>query len=67
MTSLVPDCPAIRFSRTSVIDALKNDSTGSGRRVGWLQRLTAAAQAGIAVLLRRICGVQLDQGTRDGP
>src|SRR5207253_3185483 len=45
VTSLVLGLlPAIRFSRTSVIDALKNDSSGSGRRVGWLQRLTAAAQ-----------------------
>jgi predicted permease len=62
VTSLVLGLlPAIRFSRTSVIDALKNDSAGSGRRVGWLQRLTAAAQAGMAVPLLVICGVQLDQ------
>ncbi len=62
VTSLVLGLlPAIRFSRTSVIDALKNDSTGSGRRVGWLQRLTAAAQAGIAVPFLVICGVQFDQ------
>ncbi len=52
--------PAIRFSRTSVIDALKSDSSGSGRRVGRLQRFTAAAQAGIAVPFLVICGVQFD-------
>lgn len=53
--------PAIRFSRTSVIDVLKSDSSGSGRRVGRLQRFTAAAQAGIAVPFLVICGVQFDQ------
>ena len=62
VTSLVLGLlPAIRFSRTSVIDALKSDSSGSGRRVGRLQRLTAAAQAGIAVPFLVICGVQFDQ------
>jgi predicted permease len=62
VTSLVLGLlPAIRFSRSSVIDALKNDSAGSGRRVGWLQRLTAAAQAGMAVPLLVICGVQFDR------
>lgn len=53
--------PAIRFSRPSIVTTLKNDSAGSGRRVGHLQRLTAAAQAGIAVPFLVICGVQLDQ------
>jgi putative ABC transport system permease protein len=53
--------PAVRFSRTSVIDALKSDSSGSGRRVGRLQRFTAAAQAGIAVPFLVICGLQFDQ------
>ena len=61
VTSLVLGLlPAIRFSRTSVIDALKSDSSGSGRRVGRLQRFTAAAQAGIAVPFLVICGVQFD-------
>jgi len=41
--------PAIRFSRPSILSALKNDSAGSGRRVGWLQRLTAAVQAIVAM------------------
>jgi len=62
VTSLVLGfLPAIRFSRTSVTDTLKNDSSGSGRRVGRLQRLTAAAQAGIAVPFLVMCGVQFDQ------
>jgi putative ABC transport system permease protein len=62
VTSLVLGMlPAIRFSRPSVVTALKNDSSGSGRRVGHLQRFTAAAQAGIAVPFLVICGVQFDQ------
>jgi len=62
VTSLVLGLlPAIRFSRTSAIGALKSASSGSGRRVGRLQRLTAAAQAGIAVPFLVICGVQFDQ------
>ena len=62
VTSLVLGVlPAIRFSRPSIVDALKNDSTGGGRRVGHLQRFTAAAQTGIAVPFLVICGVQFDQ------
>lgn len=62
VTSLVlGGLPAIRFSRPSIVTALKNDSAGSGRRVGRLQRLTAAAQAGLAVPLLVIAGVQFDQ------
>jgi len=53
--------PALRFSRPSIINALKNDSLGSGLRVGRLQRFTAAAQAGLAVPFLVICGVQFDQ------
>ena len=53
--------PALRFSRPSIVTALKNDSAGSGQRVGRLQRLTAAAQAGLAVPFLVICGVHLDQ------
>jgi predicted permease len=53
--------PAIRFSRPSILSALKSDSAGSGRRVGWLQRFTAAAQAGLAVPFLVISGVQFDQ------
>ena len=62
VTSLVLGLlPALRFSRPAILSALKNDSAGSGRRVGRLQRLTAAAQAGIAVPFLVIGGVKLDQ------
>ena len=53
--------PALRFSRPSIITALRNDSAGGGQRVGRLQRFTAAAQAGLAVPFLVICGVYLDQ------
>src|SRR5262249_509036 len=62
VTSLVLGMlPAVRFSRPSIITALKNDSAGSGQRVGRLQRFTAAAQAGLAVPFLVVCGVYLDQ------
>jgi predicted permease len=62
VTSLVLGLlPALRFSRPSIIGALKNDSAGAGHRVGRLQRFTAAAQAGLAVPFLVICGVQFDQ------
>ena len=62
VTSLVLGLlPAVRFSRPSVLSALKNDSAGSGRRVGRLQRLTAALQAGLAVPFLVIGGVKVDQ------
>jgi predicted permease len=62
VTSLVLGVlPAMRFSRPSIITQLKNDSAGSGQRVGRLQRFTAAAQAGLAVPFLVICGVYLDQ------
>lgn len=62
VTSLVLGLlPALRFSRPSILLALKNDSAGSGRRVGRLQRFTAAAQAGIAVPFLVISGIQFDQ------
>ena len=62
VTSLVLGLlPAFRFSRPSIVTALKNDSAGGGLRVGSLQRLTAAAQAGLAVPFLVICGVHLDQ------
>jgi predicted permease len=62
VTSLVLGLlPAVRFSQPSIVSALKNDSAGGGRRVGRLQRLTAAAQAGIAVPFLVMSGVQFDQ------
>jgi putative ABC transport system permease protein len=53
--------PALRFSRPAILAALKNDATGSGRRVGRLQRLTAALQAGIAVPFLVIGLIRVDQ------
>jgi hypothetical protein len=53
--------PALRFSRPAILAALKNDATGSGRRVGRLQRLTAALQAGIAVPFLVIGFIRVDQ------
>ena len=62
VTSLVLGLlPALRFSRPAVLSALKNDSAGSGRRVGRLQRLTAALQAGLAVPFLAIGGVHIDR------
>lgn len=62
VTSLVLGLlPALRFSRPSILSALKNDASGSGRRVGRLQRLTAAAQAGLAVPFLVIGGIRVDQ------
>lgn len=62
VTSLVlGTLPALRFSRPAIVSALKSDSAGSGQRVGRLQRVTAAAQAGLAVPFLVICGVYLDQ------
>ena len=53
--------PAIRFSRPSLVAALKDDVGGGGRRVGRVQRLTAAFQAGLAVPFLVIGVVKLDQ------
>jgi predicted permease len=62
VTSLVLGLlPALRFSRPTILSALKSDSAGSGRRVGRLQRLTAALQAGLAVPFLVIGGVHLDR------
>jgi predicted permease len=62
VTSLVLGwLPALRFSRPAILSALKNDATGSGRRVGRLQRLTAALQTGIAVPFLVIGLIRVDQ------
>jgi predicted permease len=53
--------PAIRFSRPAILAALKNDASGGSRRVGRLQRLTAALQAGIAVPFLVIGLIRVDQ------
>jgi putative ABC transport system permease protein len=53
--------PALRFSRPAILWALKNDASGGGRRVGGLQRLTAAVQAGLAVPFLVIGGIRVEQ------
>ena len=53
--------PALRFSRPTVLAALKDESGGGGRRVGRIHRWTAAVQAGIAVPFLVVGGVRLDQ------
>jgi putative ABC transport system permease protein len=53
--------PAIRFSRPSLVTALKDEVGGGGRRIGRLHRITAAIQAGLAVPFLVISGVKIDQ------
>jgi predicted permease len=52
--------PAIRFSRPSLVTALKDDAGGGGRRVGRVHRWTAAIQAGLAVPFIVVGAVQLN-------
>jgi predicted permease len=62
VTSLVLGVlPALRFSRPALLSTLRSDASGRGRRVGRLQRLTAAAQAGLAIPFLVIGGIKLDQ------
>jgi predicted permease len=53
--------PAIRFSRPGLVTALKDDSGGGRRRVGRVHRLTAAAQAGLAIPFLALGVVKLDE------
>jgi ABC-type antimicrobial peptide transport system permease subunit len=54
--------PAIRFSRPSMISALKDESAGGGgRRVGRTHRIAATVQAAIAVPFLVIAVIKLDQ------
>ena len=53
--------PALRFSRPTVMRALKDDAGGGGRRVGRVHRWGVAVQAGLAVPFLVVGGVQLDQ------
>lgn len=52
--------PAIRFSRPTLIPALKDDAGGGGRRVGRMHRLTAALQVGIAIPFLIVSGTMVD-------
>jgi predicted permease len=53
--------PALRFSRPVILSALKDDVGIGGRRVGRVQRVTAALQVAIAVPLIVLSGIQLDR------
>jgi putative ABC transport system permease protein len=62
LTSLVFGLlPALRFSRPSVVSALRDEAGVGGRRVGRMQRLTAVFQAAIAVPFLILGGAKLDQ------
>jgi putative ABC transport system permease protein len=62
LTSLVFGLlPALRFSRPVILSALKDDVGVGGRRVGRVQRVTAALQVAIAVPLIVMSGIQLDR------
>ena len=62
LTSLVFGLlPAVRFSRPAILSALKDDVGAGGRRVGRVQRATAALQVGIAVPLIVMSGISLDR------
>jgi predicted permease len=53
--------PALRFSRPVIITSLKDDAGVGGRRVGRVQRVTAALQIAIAMPLIVLSGVSLDR------
>ncbi|HYN06138.1 MAG TPA: FtsX-like permease family protein [Vicinamibacterales bacterium] len=53
--------PALRFSRPVILSALKDDVGVGGRRVGRVQRVTAALQVAIAVPLIVLSGISLDR------
>jgi predicted permease len=62
LTSLVFGLlPALRFSRPVIVSALKDDAGVGGRRVGRVQRVTAALQVAIAVPLIVLSGISLDR------
>ena len=62
LTSLVFGLlPALRFSRPVILSALKDDVGVGGRRVGRVQRVTAALQVAIAVPLIVMSGISLDR------
>jgi predicted permease len=53
--------PALRFSRPVILSALKDEVGVGGRRVGRVQRVTAALQVAIAVPLIVLSGISLDR------
>lgn len=55
--------PSVRFSRASLVTAIKDDAGGGGWRVGRMHRLAAALQVGIALPFLVLGGL-LFQGAR---
>jgi putative ABC transport system permease protein len=53
--------PAVRFSRPSLIHALKEDAGGGGRQTIRVHRVAAMVQVGIAVPFLVMSGVMLDR------
>jgi predicted permease len=53
--------PALRFSRPAILSVLKDDVGVGGRRVGPVQRVTAALQVAIAVPLIVTSGISLER------
>jgi hypothetical protein len=53
--------PALRFSSPAILTALKDDAGVGGRRVGRVQRVTAALQVAIAVPLIVMSAISLDR------
>jgi predicted permease len=53
--------PAIRFSRPTLVSALKDEAAGGGgRRIGRVHRFTAALQVGIAMPFLVVSGTMMD-------
>ncbi|NQW04093.1 MAG: ABC transporter permease [Acidobacteria bacterium] len=52
--------PAVRFSRTRVVIAIKDDAAGAGWRVGRVHRIAVAFQAGIALPFLVIGGLLIN-------
>jgi predicted permease len=53
--------PALRFSRPSLIPALKDDAGGGGRQTIRVHRVAAMVQIGVAIPFLVIAGVMLDR------
>jgi predicted permease len=52
--------PAIRFSRPTLVSALKDEAGGGGRRIGRVHRFTAALQVAIAMPFLVVSGTMMD-------
>jgi predicted permease len=52
--------PAVRFSRPTLVTALKDEAGGGGRRIGRVHRFTAALQVAIAMPFLVVSGTAID-------